>query len=748
MMAIPLSRPHRSYPRAGRSALIEKLERRQLLSSAYHLTFDDEFNSLNLATYNTSGQALTSGYLSRDQNDYAAYDPSDDSFEYRANPATDPYNPFSINNGILSISAELTPANMQGTGAGQTQANYVTGELTTAQGGQPFNTSNGFSQEYGYFEMRCEVPAGAGLWPAFWLLPEPNLNTSNTQVEYDSFEIPQNSDSTQDQNTQTIYQTWHANDTSHTTSYTLPNGGDSSTSYHTYGFEWDANSIRWYVDGQLTRTVANVSNTPMYMLMTLDVGGSWPGQPNSSTPFPASFKIDYVRAYSNNQNIPAVTPQTGYSASADTLDAISLGTGSATGGAQLTGTPSASSTSSYDNDGDTYLNVFDGNIGSFWDAPSANGNWVQLDLGSAQPLGQIAFAPRVGFENRMVGGIVEASNDPTFTTGVATLDTVTSTPTDGLTDVPVSGTYRYIRYVAPAGSYGNIAEMQVFAPGSQTVTTTQLTGTASANTTSSYDGKTSDNFTAVFDGNTNTFFDAPAANGNYVQLDLGAADSIAQIAFAPRVGFEYRMVGGIFEASNDPTFTTGVVTLYTLTATPSDGLTTENVNAGGSYRYIRYVSPSGSYGNIAEMQVFGSTGTTPATAQLTGTSSANTTSSYDGQTSDSFTAAFDGNTSTYVDAPTANGNWVQLNLGAQHTLKQIAFAPRAGFEYRMVGGYFEASNDPTFTTGVTVLYTITAAPSDGLTTVPVTASGTFQYVRYVSPAGSYGNIAEMQLFGY
>jgi hypothetical protein len=124
------------------------------------------------------------------------------------------------------------------------------------------------------------------------------------------------------------------------------------------------------------------------------------------------------------------------------------------------------------------------------------------------------------------------------------------------------------------------------------------------------------------------------------------------------------------------------------------------------------------------------------------------TGSYDGLSSDSYTAVFDGNVNTYLDAPNANGDYVQADLGAQHTLTSISYAPRAGFEYRVVGGYFEASNDPTFAAGVVTLYTINSTAVDGLTNVSVTATGTYQYVRYVAPGNSFGNIAEMQIFGY
>ena len=34
---------------------------------------------------------------------------------------------------------------------------------------------------------------------------------------------------------------------------------------------------------------------PMYLVMNLAVGGAYPGPPDSRTPLPATFEIDYVR---------------------------------------------------------------------------------------------------------------------------------------------------------------------------------------------------------------------------------------------------------------------------------------------------------------------------------------------------------------------------------------------------------------------------------------------------------------------
>ena len=45
----------------------------------------------------------------------------------------------------------------------------------------------------------------------------------------------------------------------------------------------------------------------MYMIANLAVGGHWPGPVNATTPFPSSFKIDYIRVYQDPGHDSALT---------------------------------------------------------------------------------------------------------------------------------------------------------------------------------------------------------------------------------------------------------------------------------------------------------------------------------------------------------------------------------------------------------------------------------------------------------
>jgi beta-glucanase (GH16 family) len=75
----------------------------------------------------------------------------------------------------------------------------------------------------------------------------------------------------------------------------------------------------------------------MYMLMNLAVGGTWPGSPTGASEFPQSFKIDYVRVYSDDAGVPEISGQSGYGVDSDTLEDITVDPEPAMGGVILLG---------------------------------------------------------------------------------------------------------------------------------------------------------------------------------------------------------------------------------------------------------------------------------------------------------------------------------------------------------------------------------------------------------------------------
>jgi hypothetical protein len=128
---------------------------------------------------------------------------------------------------------------------------------------------------------------------------------------------------------------------------------------------------------------------------------------------------------------------------------------------------------------------------------------------------KIRFFPRENYMNRMVGGIFEGTNGNPATGPYTTLFTVVSTPTLNWNEAGVSlGNYRYLRYRAPDGSYGNVAEIEFYRNGSK------LSGSGFG-TSGSYNNS-GDTFAKALDGDTGTAFDGPTPNGCYVGLDTGS----------------------------------------------------------------------------------------------------------------------------------------------------------------------------------------------------------------------------------
>jgi hypothetical protein len=119
----------------------------------------------------------------------------------------------------------------------------------------------------------------------------------------------------------------------------------------------------------------------------------------------------------------------------------------------------------------------------------------------------------------------------------------------------------------------------------------------------------------VFDGNTNTFYDAANGTGDWAGLDLGsgAAAIVLQIRYCPRAGFAGRMVGGQFQGANVADFSSGVVTLFTVSSAPPDGvMTTQAVTNAASFRYLRYLGPANGWCNVAEVEFWGINAVAPS----------------------------------------------------------------------------------------------------------------------------------------
>lgn len=170
------------------------------------------------------------------------------------------------------------------------------------------NTQDRFAFRYGRIEASIKLPAGQGLWPAFWMLSQDSpYGTWAATGEIDVMEAV-NLDGT------------GGNEVFGTLHYGAPFPGNQFTSikytpsvdvtddFHTYSIEWDESEIRWYFDDTLYAMQNSWFSTaapfpapfdqPFHILLNVAVGGNLPGNPNANTVFPAVMEVDWVRVYS------------------------------------------------------------------------------------------------------------------------------------------------------------------------------------------------------------------------------------------------------------------------------------------------------------------------------------------------------------------------------------------------------------------------------------------------------------------
>jgi beta-glucanase (GH16 family) len=166
---------------------------------------------------------------------------------------------------------------------------------------------------FGRIETRMRLPQGTGLWSSFWM-----LGSDVREVGWPacgSISLMENVPLRPTTNglgphmvRSTIHGPGYFGGNGIWQNYTLPSGGRVDDEYHLYGVIWSPQMLQFYVDdpenvffvrmaGDLPEGGHWVFDHPFFVLISLAVGGQWPGPPDESTSSPARLLVDYVRVY-------------------------------------------------------------------------------------------------------------------------------------------------------------------------------------------------------------------------------------------------------------------------------------------------------------------------------------------------------------------------------------------------------------------------------------------------------------------
>jgi Chitobiase/beta-hexosaminidase C-terminal domain/Fn3 associated len=195
----------------------------------------------------------------------------------------------------------------------------------------------------------------------------------------------------------------------------------------------------------------------------------------------------------------------------------------------------------------------------------ASGQEVKKPAGDAPGKGpvfnRVRFFPAPMHEAEMVGGTFSGSNR-SATSGFTILAEIKHAPrTEEWTEIsfPNEKVYRWLRYEAPAGSFGRMAEVE-FHAGER-----KLNGQGYG-TIGEQPGRA---WTRALDGNPKTWFESESADDQYVGLDLGEVASVRRPRMEPAPGEQGQAVKVSLQSPSP-----GASIRYTLDGTtpgPRDG---------------------------------------------------------------------------------------------------------------------------------------------------------------------------------
>jgi beta-glucanase (GH16 family) len=236
------------------------------------LVWSDEFNSVTSSNVDTTKWVFESG------NNNGWGNSEKEFYTGRTNNAY-------VAGGLLHIRAQIESTN---------GFNYTSARL---------KTQGLFWTTYGRIEWRAKLPAGVGLWPALWML--------GTNIDSIGWPGCGEIDVVENDGSDVFFEQGSIHSGTDATQIYDFTGGDSVTNFHVYDLDWTSNSITWSVNGVAYETQTSWGsstgnpypfpfNQPFFLLMNVAVGGSYLGNPSTSSinpSLPGEMVIDYIRVY-------------------------------------------------------------------------------------------------------------------------------------------------------------------------------------------------------------------------------------------------------------------------------------------------------------------------------------------------------------------------------------------------------------------------------------------------------------------
>lgn len=160
-----------------------------------------------------------------------------------------------------------------------------------------------FTMQYGKVEVRLKLENGhKGAWPAVWMMPQTSVRGWPNDGEIDIVERLNSDDF--------VYQTVHFGKGGNQHGSHGGKGKIVNGDWNVHGLEWTPDEIVWYVNGKETfrhRKGAGDDDlkypwtTPFYLMIDMQLGGSWVGAVDESS-LPIAMHVDWVKFYQAYQN--------------------------------------------------------------------------------------------------------------------------------------------------------------------------------------------------------------------------------------------------------------------------------------------------------------------------------------------------------------------------------------------------------------------------------------------------------------